>query len=503
MKRFLLLVVVVILHVAGLAQTLQISTKGYGKSTFNEIVSEGNVVEYYSYVDGVFHVYDLSFKEKVQFSLEHGKDTRLLEVSRSSNYYLFVLFSSSSSLEIEVRNDEGVKKGDWALTDLNTLQEMQIGEIAKGRELDYNLVFPIPDQGFIIQLPSHRNVYGLDVKLLDFNAKEIWSWSTESASGAHYFGDILTVSSDFVLMALNKKNKALANDMEVYISAIDVNDGHEVYSRNMVTKENELLSVQSGFVESKDQIITTTLFGEFYLAGKNPIRDRSEGLFIQTLDIKGEELTIKKLNWSTELKATTSSTRNASLCVHRAVRAENGELVVIGEQFKKALNMGTAFSNMAFDDHESALEIQIHDLVVFRFSSSGELLHHHTVENPVRHITWTDGSAYQSSVLLMRRIKRSGHFAYRFSTLDTQAHLVRVVYSLTYDPEFRGKKHADIIIGVVDSGNDGMKSFKVPLKSDVSMFGLYGAKSGSISVAEFNPKLDLLSLKLVDLKATP
>jgi hypothetical protein len=481
------------------SQTLQITTNANGKSTFNEIINDGNVIEYYSSVNGVLHVYDLMLNEKTHFSLGRGRDTRLLEVSKSSNHYLFVLFNSSNSLEFEIRNESGTKMGDWSLTDLTTLQEMQIGEIAKGGEIDYNLVYPLAGQGFIVQFPSRKSVYGMDVKLLDFNAKVLWSWSTENTSGSHYFGDILSVSPQYVLLSICKKNNALGNKMELLLKVIDVQNGSEIFSREMISKDSELLNVQSGFVENKDQTSTITIFGEYYEDGKDPVRDKSEGLFIESFSAQGEELSFRKLDWDIELKETTASTRNASLCVHRAVRDENGDLVVIGEQFRKSVNLGTAIANLAFDDQESVLEIQIHDLVVFKFSSTGELLQQQTIQNPVRHITWNDGSAIQSSVLLMRRLKRSGYFAYRFSTLDVQKHVVRVVYSLTYDPDYRRKNHADIIIGVVECGSDGIQSFKVPLKSEVNMFGLYCAKSGSIAVAEYSPKFDLLQLKLVDL----
>ncbi|MFM2000468.1 MAG: hypothetical protein RL204_2415 [Bacteroidota bacterium] len=500
MKAICVFFILVIMNLLAHGQGLEIVTNSYGRSTFNEIVDNGAVVEYYSYLNAEFAIYDMSLQYKGQFVLGRSNDSRLLEVTKCSSHYLFVFLNSKNNLDFEIYTDKGEITGKWTLSDLSVLQEMQISSLAIGRELDYNLVFPVVNAGFVIQLPTREKNYGMAVKMLDFKANIIWSWNTES--GANYFGDVLAVSAQSILITLNQKDAVLGSEMEFICKALRTNDGKEIFSRNMIDKGEQTLCVQWGFTEFSGAEISHVIIGEYFRKGKNALRDKSEGIFIQTLDSRGEEKRLKKLSWDIELKELTSSTRNASLLIQNAVRTGNGEIVLVAEQYRKTVNMGTALSNLVFDDDDAILEIQIHDLVVFRFSETGELISQYTINNPVRHIAWDDGSAIQSSVVLARRIKKSGYFAYRFSSVDNSNEVVRVVYSLTFDPEYRRKKHADIIIGVVESRSGYTNSFKVPLISEVSLFGLYGAKPGFITLAEYSPKFDLLQLKLVELKPT-
>jgi len=359
---------------------------------------------------------------------------------------------------------------------------------------------PVANKGYIRQGYVKNKGYKVSFEMFDNSGEVLWKSGTNykgkmyEIGETHYVGDKIAVSS------VVTKKSLLSSEMKAYIIAHDLNSGEEVYRIETSDTKHQMFPYDISYNPVSNEFIVC---GEYYKTGENIMKVKSQGFYIQTYEGKeGKLLKSSLINWNKDVAKKMPSKKKSGykemdVTIHKMIITENGKIYAVGEQFKKtvsALGVASKVLSRGSGGGASAMQIEIHDLMVFEFDSTAELLEVHVYDKNVSKVLLPQGYGMLRGYLLANLLKLQGDFDHCYTAVSPNRTNFNAVY-VDYDREnmFKGKYN----VGVIGLNEDKIVSSDLyPITTKPDFFYVREAKPGYVAIVEYFRDDKRLSVRL-------
>ncbi len=360
--------------------------------------------------------------------------------------------------------------------------------------------------GFVRKGYTKNDKVGYELAAYDNTLNELWSFGSDPKSKLLEFSDVMSASEKYVALSVIRKQSMLTKKFDSFFILLDAVTGKKIMEVPMRDKMNSEFSLINLVMDDeKNEVL---LLGEYYKPGDEVLKDQSQGVYVQRLDLNGSELAFAKYSWSNEIaklrkeSLTEEKAENDKgkklLYIHKIVVTATGGIYAVGEEYRKTVSaMGTAATVLSRGkEGVSALQITIGGMVVIQINNKLELVAYKLVEKKKNRILLPSGLGYASAQIITAYVKQMGDFDYQFTSIDRDKSSYTVIYSDLNRKTEGSNEKADVLIGSIAIKGSAMDVKRTPINSDAKRVGYHPAKSGYIMVTEYYPKNKNVELHL-------
>jgi hypothetical protein len=244
------------------------------------------------------------------------------------------------------------------------------------------------------------------------------------------------------------------------------------------------------------------VFGDYYDKKDKELKAQSLGFIYLTLDRSGKIVGEKRNSWADISRVTPMNENgkfegtNTNILVHDIIRTSDGQIFVVGEQYKKAasgagiamnvLSVAAAAATGYYGGSASSVQLNIYNMVIFQFDADYSIKKLHIFEKDKNVVMLPSGSTYSSSKMLSYYAKAVGGFDFVFSQMSEDKSTFSVAY-INYD---RDKNvPAGNLLGVVVYTPEKVFSVdKMRLSRKSSEYFVHRGKDGYVLITEYFKK---------------
>jgi hypothetical protein len=353
-------------------------------------------------------------------------------------------------------------------------------------------IYPLGTNGFVRQAYTKNDKDGYRLEAYDNTLNESWVVGSDEKSKLVEGADIIYASQDYTgLNVMRKKNRS-SREYDLFFQLVDSKKGTVLFEKPL--KDNGAdLSLLTCFVDEPSKSII--IGGEYYPPGEDQGKSKSQGMYMTSIDFTGTQKALKKLSWAMDFakmktpEDEAKSKKNMSIYFHNIFRSKDGNLVAIGEQYKKQVSgLGMASNILAAagggSTNQSAFSIFIYNMVVIEFDKDFGIKNITTVEKKKGEVEMPQGAAYYSAAYLAKFVDAIGGFDYYFTARDVAKDTYTSVYIDRNRKDDEGKKN-DIMLGVINFKDGKVSTDRVPLNTEGTYIWYSPAKTGYIAVSEY------------------
>ncbi len=362
---------------------------------------------------------------------------------------------------------------------------------------NFNFLFPVDNKGFLFNYIRDNNKLGYGLKYVPTDGGASWDYNSPDDSKS-----ILTLNpieaNDEVVVALEGSKKSLLSQTINYkVIVIDIKTGKFLFEKNFDRKGDPRLITNAFLTPDKNLV----MLGEYFAAGDNIMKDKSEGLFAETVDLTGNVISDSKISWVDKIDPIMPANidgkkkKRGYIYFHDIVRTQKGTYYAIGERYRKTASAG-GIAAMALSGGRagtSVTQLTITNAAVFEFDSKFELKDIKVFEKgKSRAPSLTD---FGSPQLNAHALKTFGAFDYEFTQMDTKRDRFYAAF-IDYE-RLKGAKDKFAFKAIMY--NDGTFSEdKIYLEEDKGKieYRVMPGKLGNVMLLEYNRKEKTVQLHL-------
>ncbi len=453
-----------------------------------------------------FYDQDLSKVSNITIQKPAGKVALLAKTFNGSAFAFYFYNAKDVTLEVETY-DTGLKKLGNKVIDLVTTTEkamiqnqLRLEDATAGNMMGGMTLFPVPGRGFV------RNGYmgmakGYTLDMYDDNLKVKWRLASDEKSKI-YESIVLTETTEkYILGMMMRRDGLMSKKISSYMVAIDAETGKKVMDLPVETSKTEQLSLSSFSFDAATREFVAV--GEFYKLNDKPFINKNLGFYIKRFSEAGKLVSTKSYGWQNEIMALMPAEAKPSLednyvnYNHSIVKAANGRMYIVAEQFKIVGDgMGIALTALG-GRGASVSKGKIGNLFIFELDPQGTLAGVKFYPKDVSNVQLPAGSGFLGAGLLGHIMKSQGDFDYQFMQKNDANTQFNAVY-INFDKE-RGEATKRIIGNIAFGDNGKYVVDKIDLTSSANASFLYPAKPGYVMIADYYKKKSQLGMKLVKL----
>ncbi len=367
---------------------------------------------------------------------------------------------------------------------------------SKRGENHSDALFPIPGKGFVNYASIKNKKRGY---IIDFIGQDNqWKYKSSKTSKLLEFTQFIAADENILLSNLIKFKNGWGKDGTNSILAIDINTGEKVFEK--VLHETKPVSILNGFIDQKNDEIV--IFGIYYKEKAKVHKAKSLGIYIGSFDLKGNKKQDKFLSWEKgaknflQIDKKGKMKRGRYLAFHDIVRASDGKIIVLGEQFRKQVDGGAILAGaLGARSRTGGLnmsKLMIENFVVFQLNSALEVENLKVFEKE-KSSAKTFGMGWESPQLMAYLAKAQGAFDYAF----TQKNEDRSAISFGYiDWEKRKGEKDGYTFGAINYVDGEFTKDKLPLSGKATSIRILPGPIGYVLVAEYYKKDKKMDLRL-------
>jgi hypothetical protein len=481
--------------------------------SFNRTASKGEIVEnnkivgyyYFAFKDKAdkknniyeVNIFDDNYNKVKSFEITRPKRSLLLEMVFNGEVFL-LHFLDKKGYEFVTFDKNGKMLGSSLVPKKEIAKiEMQMIQLNINSGSENLTIFSNGSEGFVRANPSKTKYTGFQVVGYDNYAKPTWKYLSDPNSSQLEYAGITDIAGGIVSLSITKKKNKMTQVINMFSLILDSESGEKIVEMELGNNEKGRLSLLKSFVNVAEKKIL--LVGEYYAPKDDIIKDKSEGLFLKELSMKGKEVTMKKYGWKTDIakfnqknldeedkKDTEKSFR---IFFHDVVFTKDGHLFLVGEQFKKQISaggvalkaVGTLTGNSS---NASAFEVRVANMAVIELDKDYKLVAFDLIQKKKSSVLLPNGAGFMSTQALGYYIKSTGQFDYSFTSKDVDNDKFSVVYNDLDRKETKDAKRSDTMLGVISINGTERKNERVPINSDARTYSIQAAKPGYIAIIE-------------------
>jgi hypothetical protein len=408
-------------------------------------------------------------------------------------------------LEIETYDRSLNKIATHKISELSKMDKIYIEqELQKGTTGDNNMMtgmnlFPVPNKGFV------RNNYeglgkGFGLEMYDNKLNLKWSYKPEAKSKNYEAISISEVTDQYLMATIIRRNNLFSKDLNVFITAFDIETGKKVMDLPLETKSGEQLSLSSmSFDVQKQEFI---VLGEYYNADDQPFVNKSQGFFIKRVGLDGKERSTKLNGWNKEVKsilpaeARKSVEENYINYIHKVLKGSNGNMYIVAEQYKIVAS-GSGIALKALGGNASTMKGKIGNIMIFAIDPADILKEIKFYQKEVTDFALPPGLGWYGAGLLGNVIRVEGGFDFQF----TQSSADDKNFSVAYlDFAKKSKTSNTSLVNVMFDYDNIFNTDNIDITPNKKSKSLtYPGKTGYNMIVDYSAEEKAMEMRLVKL----
>lgn len=488
------------------------------------IIEDGKLVGYYVFyfkekTDKNINAYEVqlfddNYNSVKTFEITRPKKTSLLEIVFNGKAFMMHFYDPKLGYEFITFDRKGKELGSSTVIEKDISQyELQRASANMANSTENVTFFPMGTEGFVRQTFNKNKKIGYEIVAYDNNANVIWTKASDENASKIEMAEITDVSENIISITVTKKTSLMTKKMDIFCLLLNSKSGDKIAELSMGTEDEGKKSLLKTFVEEgSDRIL---LIGEFYKPNDDILKDKSQGLFIEEITTEGKLIKSTEYLWKGDIDKFKQANLDEEdkkdadkpfyIYFHDVIRAANGNLYLVGEQFKKQVSAsGTAMNVLVSaaggSSNTSNFEIRLANMVVIEFDQAYKLTDFDLIPKKKTSINLPAGAGVWSTAFLGFYINSIGAFDYAFTSKDVKADKFSIVYIDANRKEDKESKNSDLMIGVIHIDQGERTQTRVPINTTAKYWWIQPAKPGFISVGEYFRKEKKIDLHLEPIK---
>lgn len=517
-KLFLFLIVFawsVVTHAQNLTKTGVLSMKLRNSGA---IIQDDQVRGYYFFYNQekqdrknnnyLLTVTDENLREINSINIVRPTTYTLVEGSFNGDAFGFMFYDSRGKSVELIAYDRTLKQTGSTVKRLSSkIALAALNQVSLGNQASQSYLVPVSPNGFLYYGIKDGNKYHYEVEFYDNAMKRKWmnqatvNANVELASEAFQDGG-------YVGSLIARKKSASAKDIDFDLLVQDAESGAVMFRIPVATDQYNVSLSDVYFDKNKQGFV---IFGEYYNKTDKELKDQSQGFITLELDMQGKIKAQKINSWATEISQVTPINERgkfdglkANILFHNTIRTNDGQIFVIGEQYKKVasaagianqvLNIAAAAATGYYSSSTAAVQLNVYNMVIFQFNPDFTVNKVHVFEKDKNVVMLPAGAGYSSSKMLSYYAKAIGGFDYVFSQVSSDRETFAVAY-INYDRE-KGQKGKNVLGSVVYTPERTFFTDKLVMNRKSTDYYVFRAKEGYVMVTEYFKKERRLESRL-------
>lgn len=455
-------------------------------------------------------LFDDNYNQAGTFEIVRPKKTIMLEMSYNGTAFMLHFYDQKTGYEFVTYDSKGVQLGSQKMT----RAEISKYDLARAEQnlasaTENVTIYKNGKEGFVRSTFTKNEKVGYQISAYDNAAKVVWTFASKADSKLVETVEIVDVSEEVISATVYKKKNAMTREMEVFCLLLNSKTGKLIKEFSLGTDETGKKSILKSFINEKTGKLL--LVGEFYKPKDDILKDRSQGLYLQELTLEGDEVSFTEYKWKGDIDKFKNATlddeekkgdaRPFALFFHDVIVSENGTVFLVGEQFIKQVSAGgvamkAAAVALGGSTDASSFEIQISNMVVIEFGADKSLVDFEVIKKKSSRIILPQGPSYYGTSFLGHYLNSLGAFDYAFTARNEESDEFTVAYVDGNRKEEKESVKSDMMIGVVHIEGGQRSNSRVPINTASKVFWIQPAKTGHISITEYDKKMKKLNLRL-------
>jgi len=516
MRYRILSLILILFAVAGSALAQNISKTGVVKMSLRSsgpILSEGQVKGYYFFYNlerkdkknsnYLLSVYDENLREINSINIVRPTNYVLVDGAFNESLFAFVFYDLKSKTIEVIGYDASLKQiGSKTAAVKNKVAQSTFTNIANGVTASQSFLVPVKNKGFLYYGLDAVSDYKYRIQFFDNTLTEVWAKSAPAKGSAVEVGTEAFQSGDYVGSLIVKKKTMSSKDLDAELLVQKISDGSILFQVPMESGPYSISFSDISFDETKQNFV---VFGEYFDKKEKEMKAQSLGFIHLTLDMTGKIVGEKRNSWAADISRVTPMNEkgkfeglNASILVHDIIRTDDGQIFVVGEQYKKAASGAGIASQVLmvaaaaasgggyYGSSASSTQLNVYNMVIFQFNPDYTINKVHVFEKDKNVVVLPSGSTYLSSKTLSYYAKAIGGFDFTFSQVSPDKSTFSVAY-INYDRN-QPAKSKNVLGVVVYTPEKVFVVDKLPMTRKSTEYFVYRAKDGYVLITEYFKK---------------
>lgn len=301
---------------------------------------------------------------------------------------------------------------------------------------------------------------------------------------------------------LSFAKNAMSRDLTFKIVVLG-KDGSMVYESSLETTEHHLMAHNAYFDNITGNL---TVIGEFYDGDDKSQKAESKGIFARVLDKNGDEVGQSLISWDKDIIKKVAAEdkkeiKNYSMFFHNIIKAADGKILAVSEQYRKQVSAGGVAMKMAAgalgaSTNASSLEIKIGKMIVIELNNDFTLSDVKIIAKKSNNIILSQDYGLVNQHVLAQMLKADGSFDYSYTQNNADNSIITVGYIDMEKVEGKGRLKAVFNALNYLSADGTYSTDKIVLETDASYLNVLPAKSGYVLITEYFRKRKTLSFRL-------
>lgn len=380
----------------------------------------------------------------------------------------------------------------------NKMEQMTLVNAIKTEEEMLRTIQPIKNKGYVSYGYSAESKYGYELKYFpDEKGQKGWSIKQDSkAKGVATAGFLCEGDGILINTIISRPSLMSMKNMTSSLQIIDVNNG-KVLSETNLSKAKYPLMVTNGKINPDTKNLD--LLAVYYNQGDDIFKDNSAGFAFIEMTTSGEILNEVYSGWQGEIANFLPVDKKGKVndgyyvYVHDLIKDSEGNMFVIGEQYKKAISgLGVAANVLGgADAGVAATKVVLQDVVILKYNKNRELVDVHICDKPKRDVMMPQGATMMGPVMMGHYIKSRGLFDYTFNQVNNKMGSISVVYE-TYDED----KKRTAVLGILNHSEGKFSNDNTSFNMKEGDYEVFKGKPGYILLGEYIKKEKRISMRL-------
>jgi hypothetical protein len=514
MRKINLIAVICMLIMGVKAQNYDITgVKKFSPLSLQAIIEQNEVKGYYGFYkidkaskkEDIYSLAILDNNLKQTYSVELKKSDRLQLLESAYNgagfCFSFVDFREKT-VEYMMLDKTGKTVGSYTLE--ASKSEIQMYQASLMSEDDYFAggVLSVKNKGFVRIGYEKKDGMRVELELIDNTGKVKWTANSGVADGEKSYESANSMYADeksVVALITTRGKRMSTKGMESNLVFLSSDTGKELFKINQKNDKNQLQYYGVSFDEASSSFF---IFGQYFGAEDNILKDDSKGMFIQEIGMDGKMKNETYTPWAGEInsiivkKMKDEMKGNMKTFIHKVVKTADGKVFAIGEQYRKAASaLGIASKVLqGGNSGASVVKIEIHNMFAFEFDNALKIKDVHIIEKEKTNVQLPNGYGTLDANLLGLVMQQWGNFDYCFTSVSSDKKLFNAAYVNFDRDKDAGSKYT---IGNI-SYNKEQKVVvdRIKLTSKPTFFRVMPCKPGYIALFEYFRKEKKAVLRL-------
>lgn len=431
--------------------------------------------------------------------LVRPKNSLMLETTFNSNCFMFT-FISKDDIELVTYDKTGKEVGTKKINDISRWERARLQQVMTDGEAN-NSVFPVGSGGFVRQTFTKNDKLGYAFEAYNNDCSVRWTTGSDPNSDKVESADVIFVSEKYIIAGVAKKPNMLSKDADMFVAAFDATNGKRLFEVPLGDAMNDM-SYSNGFADETGNEIV--IVGEYFNKGDKILKAKSVGLYVTKLDLTGKQIQQSKLDWTKDFGKFVGAGQTGKkddqgyTYFHKIVKTTSGELIAIGEKYKKTIGAGGVAMKMlgGRNSGTSAFSLYIDDMVAMELDKDYKLKDYRMFEKNKSEVLLPSGAEYMGSTMLAHYVKAKGGFDYAFTMTDPEKDRVFSMYVDAERTKDDSGNKASKTLGTIVFADNKLSSDKMPLFTDANVIKCMPAKPGNVLILEHYTKKKMLTFRL-------